>query len=195
VLGDDSLISALIATLITVCLLFAVSIVLAEIGLQKQSNPVYLVRVVSSRVLTNPLILAPLVAVLIPLFHVSMPTPVNSFLKLLGNSAAPCALVTLGLFLGSRETNQRAISKATTCFVACKLLIHPIITWVLAAYVFKLPPFATYCATLLAALPTGTGPFMLAEHYGREAHSASGTILLSTALSPLTLMVMIEWFS
>jgi malonate transporter len=40
---------------------------------------------------------------------------------------------------------------------------------------------------LLAALPTGTGPFMLAEFYQREANMTSRVILASTVVSVVTL--------
>lgn len=42
-------------------------------------------------------------------------------------------------------------------------------------------------ALLLSALPTGTGPCMLAEFYGREASRVSRVVLLSTLGSLITL--------
>jgi hypothetical protein len=38
----------------------------------------------------------------------------------------------------------------------------------------------------MAALPTGTGPFMLAEFYRREAEVTARVVLVSTILSVLT---------
>jgi hypothetical protein len=46
-------------------------------------------------------------------------------------------------------------------------------------------------AVLLAALPTGTGPYMLAEFYGREARITSQTILLSTLGSLVSLSLLL----
>ena len=57
----------------------------------------------------------------------------------------------------------------------------------LAFKVFSLPTLWAASAVLLSALPTGTGPFMLAEYYNREAGLISRTILLSTVASLLTL--------
>ena len=51
---------------------------------------------------------------------------------------------------------------------------------------FRLPAIQVHTAVLLAALPTGTGPFMLAEFYRREATITSNAILVSTVLSVLT---------
>jgi malonate transporter and related proteins len=46
---------------------------------------------------------------------------------------------------------------------------------------------------VLAALPTGTGPFMLAEYYRREAHITSRTILLSTLGSLVSLSFLLYY--
>jgi hypothetical protein len=40
---------------------------------------------------------------------------------------------------------------------------------------------------LIAALPTGTGPFMLAELHRRESDVTATVILVSTVLSVLTI--------
>jgi predicted permease len=44
----------------------------------------------------------------------------------------------------------------------------------------------------MAALPTGTGPFMLAEFYGREARITSRAILVSTIASLATITVLLS---
>jgi malonate transporter and related proteins len=45
----------------------------------------------------------------------------------------------------------------------------------------------THAAVLLAALPTGTGPFMLAEFYRREASITGRVVLTSTIVSVATI--------
>jgi predicted permease len=71
------------------------------------------------------------------------------------------------------------------------LLLQPALTWWLAARVFALSPMLVEMSVVLAALPTGTGPFMLAEFYRREAHITSRTILLSTLGSLVTLSLLL----
>ncbi|MBB3956459.1 putative permease [Novosphingobium sediminicola] len=116
-----------------------------------------------------------------------MPAPVNAFLKLLGGSASPCALVGLGLFLAEkREASVHWTSIGALSLI--KLILHPALTWFLAVEIFHLTPGLTHAAVLLAALPTGTGPFMVAEYYRREAALTSATILITTIASLATLM-------
>lgn len=176
-----------LATLITVCALFAAAIVLVEIGQQARQNPLRLAAKVGLALIRNPLILAPIAGALFSATGLAVPPSAETFLKLLGGAASPCALVALGLFLAEARPSARGERVFTGTLVVLKLIIQPAVTWVLAAEVMRLPSIATDTAVLLAALPTGTGPFMLAELYGREAAITSDVILVSTVLSIFTL--------
>ena len=70
-----------------------------------------------------------------------------------------------------------------------KLIAQPAITAFCAYDVFRLAALPAAIAVLVSALPTGTGPFMLAEFYKREAVVTSGTIFFSTVASIATLTV------
>ncbi|MFL9863499.1 AEC family transporter [Paraburkholderia fungorum] len=190
--GSASLTPTTIATILVACVLFALAIVLIEVGLQTERTPHKLGFKVLSSLARNPLIVSPIAGVLLASTHVALPQSAETFLKLLSGAASPCALVSLGLFLAekrpSSETGTRGISLLLT---AVKLLGQPALTWWLAARVFGLSSALVEMAVVLAALPTGTGPFMLAEFYRREAHITSRTILLSTVGSVVTLSLLL----
>jgi len=185
-LGRQAMAPTLIATLITVCAVFAIAIVLIEIGLQAETRRTHLVLNVGSSLLRNPLLVAPALGALVPLAGLGIPTQVETFLKLLGGAASPTALVALGLFLAAKRAPADRDGGSTALLVGFKLVLQPVVAWVLASFVFGLTPLLTHAAVLLAALPTGTGPFMLAEFYRREASVTSNVILVSTILSILT---------
>lgn len=187
-LGKEAMAPTLIATIITVCAVFALAIVLIEIGLQADVPRSRVAGKVARSLIRNPLVVAPLVGALVPVCGLTVPTPVESFLKLLGGAASPCALVALGLFLGENRAREAkgGLLPSTGLLVVLKLVLQPVIAWVLAALVFDLPPLLTHSAVLLAALPTGTGPFMLAEFYRREGAVTSNVVLVSTVASILT---------
>lgn len=186
VLGREALGPTLVATIITACILFAVAIVLIETGLQKERQGWRLFVRVGRSLATNPLLVAPAVAAIFPLTGTSLPTPIGSFFDLLGGAASPCALVALGLFLAAERQADSSGPALTGALLATKLVGQPAVTWVLAVPVFQLSPALATTAVLLAALPTGTGPFMLAEFHGRQAALTSRVILLSTLVSVLT---------
>jgi predicted permease len=181
-----------IAAIITVCLLFGVAIVLIEIGLQTEARPVHLLLKVGRSLIRNPLLVAPLLGAVWAAMGLAVPGPAETFLRLLGDAASPCALVALGLFLGESRAGATALSDSLL-LVGLKLILQPVLAWVLATQVFRLAPSLTHLVVVLAALPTGTGPFMLAEFYGREAGITARAILLSTIGSLVTVSAYLAW--
>jgi predicted permease len=185
-LGSQAMASVTIATILTVCIVFAVAIVLIEVGLRTEKNRGGVFVKVARTLVRNPLIVSPAAGAMLAVSGLTIPAPAETFLKLLGGAASPCALVALGLFLAAPSNSTLTHYKSSALLVGLKLIAQPVLTFWLASSVFHLSPLLTHSATLLAALPTGTGPFMLAEFYNREAVVTSKTILISTALSVLT---------
>lgn len=191
IFGPSSLTPTTIATILVACVLFALAIVLIEIGLQTERAPHRLVLKVLKSLARNPLIVAPIAGVLFAASGMAMPNGVETFLKLLGGAASPCALVSLGAFLAERRPSAASASRETIWLTAVKLVAQPLLAWWLAARVFAMPAPLVGMAVVLAALPTGTGPFMLAEYYRREAGVTSRVILLSTTAALLSLTLLL----
>jgi predicted permease len=187
VLGPSSNTLTLIATIIVACVLFALAIVLIEIRLHVGSHPLRVAAKVTKSLAKNPLIVAPIVATFFPATGLAVPVPIEAFLKLLGGAASPAALVGLGLFLAEKRPKAKGTDMLTASLIALKLIGQPALAWLLATTLFRLDGPALQAAILLAMLPTGTGPFMLAEFYGREAGVTARVILISTVLSILTI--------
>jgi predicted permease len=188
--GEQSLAFVTVATIFTVCILFAVAIVMVEVGVQTERRPLRLLMRVGKSLLKNPLLVAPAAGALWGATSVALPGPVDSLLVLLGGAASPCALVSLGLFLAAdRGESKGGVDPVSAFLTLVKLLAVPGLVAVLALWVFPLEPMAAGVAILLAALPTGTGSFMVAEYYRREALITSRTILLSTVGSLFTITV------
>ena len=190
VLGDDGLAPALIASLIVVCVLFTVAVVLVEVGLQRAGSPLRVLGRVTLALAKNPLVVAPLLGGVWNLSGLLQPVAMGRFLELLGDATVPCALVSLGLFLAQP---QPAAARGAAGLVLIKLIVQPALVWGLAMYVFHLPPLWAKAALLLSALPTGTGPFMLAEFYGRDAAVVARAVLWSTLGSLVTLSLCLLW--
>ncbi len=195
VFGAPSLTPTLIAAILTVCVLFGVALILVEAGLQGEGHPATIVGKVLLSLAKNPLLVAPVAGAVVPLLGLALPAPVESFLKLLGGAASPCALVALGLFLAEKREGGADVSVVDTgLLVALKLALQPLLTWALAVFVCHLSPALTAMCVVLAALPTGTGPFMVAEFYQRESTITARVILVSTVIAlfslPLLLMAL-----
>ncbi len=192
VFGPAGLPPVVLATLLTVCVLFALAIGLVELDKGGRQGLGRIALTVAAALLRNPLVAAPVAGALVNLSGLGLAAPVQRFTGLLGDAASPCALVTIGLFLA--ETGGRpARLSAVVRVVAAKLLLQPALTALLAFPVFRLDPLWAQSAVLIAALPVGTGPFMLARLYDREADVASRATLVSTLLSLVTVSLLLHW--
>ncbi|MGX9983067.1 AEC family transporter [Methylobacterium fujisawaense] len=191
--GPEALAPTTVAAILTVCGVFAVAIVLIETGLRREAAasgrsgprmPVW--RSVGRSLMRNPLLVAPALGALVPSAGLTVPDSAETFLKLLGGAAAPCALVALGLFLAQTRHAGGGQGRTAALLVGLKLALHPLLAYGLGRYLFDLPPLLLHTAVLMAALPTGTGPFMLAEFYRREADLTATVVLVSTVLAIVT---------
>ncbi|RNF33579.1 AEC family transporter [Paracoccus methylarcula] len=188
VIGETAMAATLVATIVTACVLFAIAIILIESGLQAETRRRDIARKICLSLVRNPLLIAPVLGGIVMATGLRLPEALDSYLKLLGGAASPCALIALGLFLADNSGRQpRAGTKVQTILVALKLIAQPAVTWIIAVPVLGLPAETAHIAVLLAALPTGTGPFMLAEFYQREALLTGRVILITTILSVGTL--------
>jgi len=168
--------------------LFGLALVCIEVGLQSKKGLGGAIVQVVTALLKNPLVVAPLLGAAWAVGGMQMPAALDEFLRLLGAATVPCALVSLGLFLAQRQSGP---SEGVWPLVALKLVLQPLVTWFIAFVLLDLPPFWAHAALLLSALPTGTGPFMLAEYYQRQAALVSRAILFSTLGSLLTLSLIL----
>lgn len=192
-LGKAALIPATIATLLTAVLLFAVGIVLLELGGEgdtRAASPLASVAKALGAVARNPLVVATVAGGLWSATGWTMPDAPHRLLELLAGAAGPCALVSIGALL-AQPAPAGAQATPLAPVVVAKLVVLPAVCAVLAIAVFRLPPVWATTAVLLNALPTGTGPFMLAEFYRRDVARASRIMFVTTVLSLVTVPVCI----
>ena len=190
--GPASLGPVVIAVIITASVQFAGTVALIEIDRHAGSGA-GVARLVASRLVRNPLLVAPLLGLLVDGAGLTVWSPIGAFIKLLGQAASPCALVATGLFMAAHRGNFRSVTVVS--LVTLKLLVQPAVAWVLAGPLLHLAPLPTAIVVLLRALPTGTGPFILAEAYDTDRGPAAATILLTTVLSVLTVSALLAVLS
>jgi len=88
---------------------------------------------------------------------------------------------------------SKAAPSQTWSIAFAKLIIQPVIAWVIAGPVLELPALWLNAIMILSALPTGTGPFMLAQYYKADGSVISRVVLLTTVGSLVTLSLFLWW--
>ena len=122
----------------------------------------------------------------------AVPGPVNEFLAILGAAATPGALFAIGASLAGKSAERVSVAGWLTF---CKLVLHPAAVAFAALLLFPVPIFDAAVMIAAASLPVAGNVYILAQHYGVAPQRVSASILISTALSILTVSVVIAWVS
>lgn len=127
-------------------------------------------------------------ALLVRFSGIQVPPPLWVPIQILGSAAIPVMLLLLGIQIGKsglpREKGPLLLA------VGLRLLVSPAIIWALTSR-FSVPDMARRAAILEAATPTAVYTTVLATQFDLDAEFASGSVLASTLLSPLTLTPLI----
>jgi predicted permease len=121
---------------------------------------------------------------------VAVPDTLNDFLGLLGAAATPGALFAIGASLAGRSAERLEVA-AWLSFA--KLVLHPLAVGFAALVLFDVDPAKTAVMIAAAALPVAGNVYILAQHFGVAPQRVSTAILVSTAVSILTVPLAIAW--
>ncbi len=122
-----------------------------------------------------------------------LPGMADRFLDILGQAAIPVALVAIGGTLANVPV--RGSVGVAAYMAAFKLVVQPGVTYLVASYVFALPPLWVATITLLAAMPTGVLTSILAEQYRAAPGAASSSIMVSSLAGMVTLSLWLVFFA
>ncbi len=117
-----------------------------------------------------------------------IPAPMDNFLTILGAAATPGALFAIGASLAGRSAARLSVA---SWIAGLKLVVHPAACALTALLVWPVDPSLAAVMVAAAALPVAGNVFMLASHYGVAPQRVSTAILVSTALSVITLPVVL----
>lgn len=143
--------------------------------------PAQLALDVAKKILTHPFIIATLVGFVAAAFAFEPPLALQRLIDYLAQAAAPCALFAMGATLALRPLKR--IPAEIGYIVPIKLVLHPILVYVVLSFVGNFDPLWVYTAVLLASLPTATNVFVIGQQYGVWQERASATILITTVIS------------
>lgn len=161
---------------------------MALAGGEKQS-PMALAGGILRRIVLHPFIIATAVGVLAAAVEFVPPTPIARLLDYLAQAAAPCALFAMGVTLALRPLQR--VPRELGLIAGLKLVVHPLLCYVVLSLAGDFSEIWVYSAVLLAALPTATNVFVIAQQYDVWVQRASASVLLTTVLSVATVTALL----
>ncbi len=139
--------------------------------------------------LSNPLPWSIALGAVFSVMELSLPGPVNAVVRMLGDSATPVALFTIGavLWRAGQHSHTRTLKRDYVPVALIKLFLHPLVVLLLAlaarALGAPLSGFQLTVLTLAAALPSASNVSLLAERYGADNGRVARIIMTSTVLA------------
>ncbi len=163
---------------------FAVAPMMMALSGDARRPPLRLAGEVVKQIALHPFIIATALGVAAAYFEARPPLPVERLLAYLASAAAPCALFAMGVTLALRPLKRVPHEMAPIALL--KLVVHPLLCYVVLSFVGDFSEIWLFSAVLLAALPTATNVFIIAQQYGVWVERASASVLITTCLSVAT---------
>lgn len=142
---------------------------------------------VTRAIFSQPLVIGIVLGVIVNLTGLPVPVTVGAAADMMGRAGLPAALFGLGgVLLRYRPEGDKAL---IALVVVITLILHPIVTYGLARWVFVVDVPALRSSVVTAAMPPGVNAYLFAHLYGTGRRVAASAVLIATALSILT-----AWF-
>jgi malonate transporter and related proteins len=139
-------------------------------------------------VLRNPIILAIVAGTLFGRLGYALPVKLDAGLGLIGAAASPTALLVLGLELAEFPLRREWAATATLC--AVKLLLQPLIVWLLAS-LLGLSTLELRAVVLVASMAIGVNVYLMAARFETQQGTIASGIVLSNVFAALTTPVLL----
>jgi predicted permease len=170
-------------------MLFTLVPLMMALGGSERASGAALARVIGRQVLLHPFILATLAGFFAAAIGFRPPGPIDGILTFLRSAAAPCALFALGVTLAQKPLGK--VPYDLPVLVAIKLVVHPLIVYLLLSWIGGFDWVWIASAVLMAALPPAANVYVLAQRYDTYVAKASAGILLGTLASVVTVTIVL----
>lgn len=180
--GIQSAVAIAISSIIMNLVQVPVSLVLLSIATSSKSNKNNFYKHILNA-LRQPVVWAPLLALVFIIFNIQFPTSINDSLTLLGKTTGGVALFASGIVLFAQRVT---LNFPVVISVISRNIIIPFIVWLLAM-LLQLPHEQTMESVLAMAIPTASITVILAVQYHTAEREMASILFISTTLSIITM--------
>lgn len=143
-----------------------------------------------SKILLNPGLISTLLGLLIFLTPLTLPTIVRSVLDNVGSMTTPLAMFLVGAFLAEARLKDFIAKMDLYLASILKLALAPIMVYLCVKYL-KTDSIVKMLPIVMAGMPSGVNTAIFAKMFDRDYKLAAQGVVLSTALSMISLPILI----
>lgn len=183
-LGEQALLPLFLIVSVHSAILFFMTTVLLERQGENGRSPWHIAQTTAKRVLRNPIIIGLSLGFLVNILAIPIPQAVGEALDIVGQATLACSLIVLGASLTTFKIAGHLTEAGL--IVALKLVIQPILVWILVFYVFDVEPLWGAVAVMAAGMPVGISAYIYADNYHVGIAALSTAVLLSTIFAAIS---------
>jgi malonate transporter len=113
----------------------------------------------------------------------------GTMLDMLADASVPTALFALGVSLAGYSL--KGSWSGMFALIALKMVLMPVLVFLMVRYVVDIPPLWAQVAVLFAAMPTGANAFLFSQRNDEAVAAVSGAIALGTGLAAISASVLL----
>jgi predicted permease len=136
-----------------------------------------------SRLLRTPTIYAVVISAILLLLGLKLPVWIENTIGVLGDITIPMMLLTLGVSISQLKVN----ALGRNLLLSGVRLLGGFLIALAIAHVLELPPTAAGVLIIQSSMPVAVFNFLFAQYYNRAHADVAAMVVISTALSFLTL--------
>lgn len=190
-MGEAAAVPVALILMVDLVILVPLGVMLVEMGEGEENTWAHAWASIIRTLTRNPLVVSIFLGLAVGLSGIPLPGPVDGFARFLGSAAAPAAMFTLGAAL-SRRSASEGLGQAAYMTIG-KLGVYPILVWGVMVAV-GVDVFWLKVAVVSASMPIAANLFVMAEQYDVYPQATSTAILISTAISMMSLTALLILF-
>ncbi len=138
----------------------------------------------------NPALIAVFIGIILFVFSIRLPLPIETSLKLVGSTTTPISMIIIGSMLAEMKFKDIFSDISIYYATVVRLLIVPMIIYMVLKF-FKVDELLLNICVILQAMPAAVSTAIIAEKYGGDSLLASQCVFITTIVSVITIPIVI----
>lgn len=140
------------------------------------------------KILTHPCLVSVYIGLILMIFQIPLPDFLGRTIRSVGNTTTPVSMILIGLILGEIKNLKNFVTKTVMYYTTIRLAILPLIVFLVGKF-FGFDEILIGVQILITGMPAASTTAILAGKYNGDVEFATKCILVSSALSMITIPI------
>lgn len=139
------------------------------------------------KIITNPVMIASIVGVIVYFLQVPIPSLVNDFMSRFSALLMPIAMIVLGSSFASLSIKNIFFDLRVWAMIGVRLVVLPLFAMAVLTFIAKDYSLVAYTLLVAMSAPIGANVAILAQQYNQDTQLAAAQIMMTTLFSIISM--------